>query len=67
MTAIVPCYRCDFAMSSGERDSLNLGFPFLLCYASVCCNFSAMACQNSMKTPGVKSPIDSRYDVGIEV
>ena len=36
-------------MSSGERDSLNLGFPYLLCYMSVCCNISVMAGQNTMK------------------
>ena len=47
---IVPCFRCDFAMASGERDSLNLCFPYLLCYASVCCNISAMAGQNLMKS-----------------
>ena len=36
-------------MSSGERDSLNLGFPYLLCYLSVCCNISAMDGQNMMQ------------------
>ena len=49
VTAIVLCSINDFAMSSGERDSLNNGFPYLLCYASVCCNFSAIARQNLMK------------------
>ena len=28
-TKKVPCSKCDFAaMSSGEKDSLNLGFPY---------------------------------------
>ena len=44
------------AMSSGERDSLNLGFPHLICFASVCCNISAMAGQYLMK-----SLVDSKY------
>ena len=43
VTKIVLCSWCDFAMSSGERDSLNFGFPCLLCYVSVCCNISASA------------------------
>ena len=47
--AIEPCFKCDLAMSSGERDSLNKGCPYLLCYASVSCNISAMAGQNLMK------------------
>ena len=45
---IVPCSRCDFAMSSGERNSLNLGFPYLR-YVPVRHNISAMAGQNLMK------------------
>ena len=45
----VPCCRCDFAMSSGKRDSQNLGFPYLHCYAPGCCNTSARAEQNLMK------------------
>ena len=43
ITTIVPCSRCDFAMSSGERDSLNLGFPDLICFAPVRCNISEKA------------------------
>ena len=39
----------DITMSPGERDSLNLGFPYLLCCLSVCCNIYAMAWQNMMK------------------
>ena len=35
-------------MSSGERDSLNLGFPLPPYYASVYCNISAKAGQNLM-------------------
>ena len=55
-------------MSSGERDSLNLGFPYRLCYRSVCCNISAMAGQNIMKfSHQGKSPTDSKYDVRIDV
>ena len=34
------------------------GFPYLLCYVHVCCNISAM---------GVKSPVDFKYDVRIDV
>ena len=45
---IVPCSRRDFAMSSGERDSLYLGFPYLICFESVCLNSSAKAGQNVM-------------------
>ena len=64
----VPCCRCDFAMSSSLRDSLNLGFPYVHCYAPVCCNISATGEQNLMKiTPGVKSPVDSKYGVRINV
>ena len=33
-------------MSSGERDSLNLGFPYQICFVSVCCNSSAMGAQS---------------------
>ena len=29
-------------MSSGERDSKNIGSPYLLCYASVSCNISTL-------------------------
>ena len=43
---LVPCSSCDFAMSSGERDPLNLGFPYLICFASVCCNIFKEAGQN---------------------
>ena len=43
ITTTVPCSRCDFAMFSGERDSQILGFPYLLCYAAVGCNFPAIA------------------------
>ena len=45
----VPCCRCDFAMSSSQRESLNLGFLYLQFYAHVCCYISAMAEQNLMK------------------
>ena len=38
--------RCDFAMSSGERDFLNSGFPCLICYASVSYNISEMVGQS---------------------
>ena len=31
---MVPCSMCDFALSSGERESLNLGFPYLFCNGS---------------------------------
>ena len=41
-----PCSSCDFAMSSGERDPLNLGLPYLICLVSVCCNISEEAGQN---------------------
>mgnify|MGYP001796668517 CR=1 FL=1 len=55
-------------MSSGERDSLNLGFPYLLCCLSVCCNISAVAGEyDEILTPGVKSPADSKYDARIDV
>ena len=38
-------------MSSGERDSLNLGLPYVLCYfMSVCCNISATAEHEIMKS-----------------
>ena len=38
-------------MSSGERDSLNLGLPYVLCYfMSVCCNISATAEQIIIKS-----------------
>ena len=37
--------RCGLAMSSGERDSLNSGFPYLLLCASECYNISAIAGQ----------------------
>ena len=52
-------------MSSGKRDSLNLGFPYLLCSASVYCNISAMAEQNLMKfSPQVeKEPVDLKYEI----
>ena len=49
LKAIEPCFKCDLAISSGERDSLNKGFPYLLCYASVSCNIFAMAGQTLMK------------------
>ena len=48
-TTIVPCSRCDIAMSSGERFSQNLGSPQLIYFVSLCCNISAMAGQNLMK------------------
>ena len=47
-------------MSSGERDSPNFGFLYLLCYLFGCCNISAMAGLEIL-TPGVKSAADSRY------
>ena len=49
LITVVTCFMCDLAMSSGERDSLNISFPYLLCYASASCNISAMAGQNLMK------------------
>ena len=49
--------RCDFSMSSGERDSLNLGFPYLICFAG----------QNLIKISEVKSPVDSEYDARKDV
>ena len=49
-------------MSSGERDSLNLGFPYVVCYLSGCCNISAMAGHYIINF-FEKSAADSRYDV----
>ena len=46
---IVPYSRCNLLMSSGEKDSLNLGFPYLFCYVSVIYNISAMAGQSLIK------------------
>ena len=40
----------DLAMSSSEKDSQDIGFPYLLFYASLSCNISATAGQNLMKT-----------------
>ena len=59
---IMPCSMCDFAMSSGERDSVSLGFPYLICFASVCFNISAIIGRLFYKnfTPGVKSPLGSK-------
>ena len=37
----VPRFICELVMSSGARDSLNLGFPHSFCFASVCCIISA--------------------------
>ena len=59
-------------MSSGERDALNFGFLYLLCYLSGCCNISAMDGPimkeyNEILTPGVKGPADSRYAVRKDV
>ena len=36
-------------MSSGEKDSLNLGFAYLFCDVSVIYNISAMAGQSLIK------------------
>ena len=53
-------------MSSGERDSLNLGFPLPPCYASVYCNISAKAGQNLMnfvKMDGVDPPNQTTFNL----
>ena len=70
--ANVPCCTCDFAMSSGFRDSLNLGFPYLHvhCYVPVYSNIFVTAEQNLMKIShyvGVKSPVDFKFGVRIDV
>ena len=72
VTTIVPCSKCDFAMSSIERDSLNFGFPYLLCYGLLpVCMLQYLSNGwtefDENFTPGVKSPVDSNYDVRIDV
>ena len=52
-------------MSSGVRDPLNLGFPCLLSYLSVCCN--GWTEYHEILTPGVESPAEPKYDVRIDV
>ena len=56
---------CKLAMSSGERDSQNLGFPYLLWHLFVCYNIAEMAGQIIMK--GVGSLADFNYDVRVDV
>ena len=68
--ANVPCCRCEFPMSSGFRDSLKLGFPYLHCSVPVYSNIFVMAEQNLMKISnyiGVKSPVDFKFGVRIDV
>ena len=58
------------AVSFYQRESLNLGFPYLLCCAPVSSNISEMAGWTEFDesfTPRVKTPIDFKYDVRIEV
>ena len=51
--AMVPRFKCDLALSSVERGSQYIGFPYLLCYVSVSRNISAMAGKSLLKTTPV--------------
>ena len=53
-------------MSSGERDSLNLSFPYLLCLASLV----ALSLNNKSEfaenfTPWAEDSADSKYGVNL--
>ena len=54
-------------MSSVERDSLSLGFPYLLCYASIYFLCNGWTDDDEIFTPGAKRHADSKYDVRSDV
>ena len=55
---------CDFAELWGERDSLNLGFLYILSYLSLLISPQLL---DRISWNYQTSPVDSKYDVGMDV